>query len=124
MRRTSAHRLAPILLVLVAVAGVLGTGHGGEGAAAAARNDTTAGWATTPGIEAVLPAKLETGFERSGLAGSSKQRPPLAVLVLPLVLACVVAARSMTATDVARPALLRSPTLPQRGPPLRRFAPT
>ncbi len=122
MPGTGARRLAPVLLVLVAVAGLFGTGPGDDGPAAAVAEGTTAVWATTAGVEAVLPAKLETAFERSGLANSSKQAP--AVLVPPLLVAFALARRAMAAAHVPKPALLWSPTLPERGPPLRRFAHT
>ena len=115
-----ARRLAPVVLVLVAVAGLLGSGQGDDGPVAAVPDGTTAVWATIAGIEAVLPARLETAFERSSLANSSKQG--VGILVLPLLLACAAAARAMRTADVPKPALVRSPALPERGPPLRRVA--
>lgn len=106
----------------MAVAGLLGTGQGDERAAAAFRNGTTAVWATTAGIEAVLPAKLETAFERSGVAPSSKQRPALAVLVTAVLLACAISRRARLPVVVPACAAVSSRTRPERGPPLRRFA--
>jgi hypothetical protein len=120
MRQPGALRLAPVLLVLLAVVGLIGAGQGDDGPAATVPDGTTALWATPAGIEAVLPAKLETAFERSALASSSKQA--LAVLVPPLLVALALARRAMAAAHVPKPALLWSPTLPERGPPLRRFA--
>ncbi|HEX2272880.1 MAG TPA: hypothetical protein VHG90_03290 [Acidimicrobiales bacterium] len=118
MRRTSARRVAPIVLVLVAGAGLLGAGQKGDGSAAAVLNPTTAVWAATAGVEAVLPAKLETAFERSGLTNSPKQRPALAVLVLPLLLACAVSRRASLPWGVPARAALCAKSVAERGPPL------
>jgi hypothetical protein len=122
MPGTDARRVAPVLLVLVAVAGLLGTGQGDERTTTAFRNSTTAVWATTAGIEAVLPAKLETALDRSGLATSSKQRSPLAVLVPAMLLGCAVARRAKLPVVVPEYAAVSARTRPERGPPLRRFA--
>lgn len=122
MPPTGARGRAAILLVLVAVAGLLGTRQAGDWRAPALSDSTTAVWATTAGIEAVLPAKLETAFERSGVAPSSKQRPALAVLVTAVLLACAISRRARLPVVVPACAAVSSRTRPERGPPLRRFA--
>ncbi len=110
-----------MLLVLFAAAGLLGAGTAGDGAAAPVRDPATALWATTAAIEAVLPAKLETAFDRSALGSSSKQGPALAVLVLAVLLACAAARQASVPAEVPLDAAVRSLTLPERGPPLRRI---
>jgi hypothetical protein len=116
MRRTGARRLAPLVVALLAGTGLLGAGQVAGDAARAVRHPTTALWAPATGTEAVLPARLETAFDRSGLTTPFKHRS-LAVLVPTVLLACALARRStVPGGRPPRPAL-RWTTVSGRGPP-------
>lgn len=117
MRRPDARRFAPVLVLLVAVTGLLPAGQDGGRAGAAAVAGPTVVWATGADVEAVLPAKVETALERTVLAGSSKQRSALAVLVPALLVASVLARRAMLPADVPASPALSPLSLAERGPP-------
>lgn len=124
MRRPTARRLAPILLVLVAVGGLLGTSEVRQALGAVADPGTAGLRATTAGIEAVLPARLATALERAPHPSSSKQRLPLLLAVVPaLLLAWAVGRLVKPEADAHRPRLWAL-TPPGRGPPHLQLAPT
>ena len=115
----------PVLLVLVAVGGLLGTAQGRNQSGGAASTRTTALRATTAGIEAVLPAKLENALERAGQAGPARHGLPLPLAVLPaLLLAWAVARRATLPTDFAGYQIVWALTPPERGPPSLQLVPT
>lgn len=123
MRRPGARSLAPILFVLVAVGGLLGAPEIRQGFGAVAPSGAAGLRATTAGTEAVLPAKLETAFDRAPHPSSSKQRLPLLLAVVPAVLLAWAIGRLSTPDADVHRYRLWALAQPDRGPPHLQLAP-
>ena len=124
MRRPGARSLAPILFVLVAVGGLVGASEVRQAFGAVASNGAPGLRATTAGIEAVLPAKLETALDRAAHPSSSKQRLPLLLAVVPAVLLARAVGRLSTPEADLHRCRLWALAQPERGPPHLQLAPT
>lgn len=125
MACSRARRLSPVLALLV-VAVYAALGHPQTlGVIGEETPHATSLSATSPGVEAVLPLKLEQAGDRVGHPNGGKHRLPLGLAVVAVGLPAFAAAIRAGRRSVPR--LLQAPwctTPPSRGPPALRLLAT